>query len=244
MARGWRHFRAHGGRIGRARWLCASADGTRLRQVPFWQARSRRLYRAATAELQPVVAVGESSDDAGLTAHRALRAAREPYRDAAIALVEVAVIAVAAAIAVVLVASAVSPSARAGIFPRDLAEDRPWTASSSDQGYPQSGTGAWSTGVTFFHTLPSENPYVEIDLGAEHTLRRIEIENRKDCCRERALPLNVEVLEGGHWRLIAQRRAPFSTWSQEVAPVRARKVRVMRPGNTYLHLRRISLYER
>jgi hypothetical protein len=70
------------------------------------------------------------------------------------------------------------------------------------------------------------------------------VENRADCCKERALPLNFEVYRNGGWQLVAQRRAPFSTWSYDLKPVRASRVRVLRPGQNFLHLKRISVYGR
>jgi hypothetical protein len=68
------------------------------------------------------------------------------------------------------------------------------------------------------------------------------VDNRTDCCQERALPLNFEIFDGKGWRLVAQRRAAFSVWKVDVAPVRARRVRFRRPGTGYFHLKRVSVY--
>ena len=94
----------------------------------------------------------------------------------------------------------------------------------------------------FFHTQSSNNPNVEIDLGDEHVIRGVLVENRADCCQERALPLNVEVWKDGAWQLIAQRRTAFTTWAYDVEPVRARRIRFLRPSVSFFHLKRISVF--
>jgi hypothetical protein len=143
---------------------------------------------------------------------------------------------------VFLLAIAVSPSLRARCFPTDLAAGRPWTVPNSQDGYPSSGNGPSSAGNTLFHTTSLDSPSVEIQLDGEHVIRKIVVVNRADCCQERALPLNVEILGSAGWKLIAQRRAAFSTWEYDVEPVRASVIRVRRPGSGYFHLKRISVY--
>jgi hypothetical protein len=69
---------------------------------------------------------------------------------------------------------------------------------------PEAPKGPASDGSTFIHTTFSDHPWIEIDLGAEHTLRSILVENRADCCQDRALPLNFEVFDGAAWRLVTQ----------------------------------------
>jgi len=133
---------------------------------------------------------------------------------------------------------------RARFFPRDLAAGRPWLASDADPGYPSSGAGPSTDGPALFHTSGLDRPWVEIDLGREHVITGVRVENRKDCCQERALPLNFEVFDGQDWRLVVQRRTTFSTWTCDFAPVRARRVRLLRPGQGNFHLRRISVYGR
>jgi hypothetical protein len=146
------------------------------------------------------------------------------------------------ALLVVLTGSAPSPGFRARLFPRDLAAGRPWDAGTGDLGLPASGVGPASDGPLFFHTREVQNPALEIDLGGEHVTRSVLVENRADCCQERALPLNVEIWTGNAWRLIAQRHAAFKVWKYDVGPVRASKIRFRHPGFNYLHLKRISVY--
>jgi hypothetical protein len=132
------------------------------------------------------------------------------------------------------------------VFPRDLAAGRPWLASSAFPPARRGGVGPRARRKDyFFHTLPSDHPWVEVDLGTPKMIRSLLVENRSDCCWERALPLDVEVLDldTKTWRRVAQRRSGFHVWTHELAPVSARHVRFRLGGVGILHLRRISLYE-
>ena len=245
LADGYRHWRRHGACIRRAGVLCQCADGIRLRHVRGWEERSLRLYRRATALLRDLATgdgQGEESQDWARSAHRALWLVQEPYRALAAACARSTGLLAVATLLIVLAVSAISQDFRARLFPRDLAQGRPWTASSADPGYAASGVGPSSDGPLFFHTTFLNHPSVEIDLGAEHVIRGILVENRSDCCQERALPLNVEIFDGSAWQLVAQRRAAFATWKYDLGPVRARKVRLLHAGTDFLHLKRVSIY--
>ena len=135
-----------------------------------------------------------------------------------------------------------SPALRSRVFPRDLAHGRPWTASSADPGYDLRGEGPSSHGPLFFHTNHSDHPWLEIDLGDEHLIRSVLIEEPSRLLLRTGMPLNVEVFDGNRWNLIAQRRSPFSVWEHDVTPVRARLVRVRLAGFGFLHLKRVSIY--
>jgi hypothetical protein len=246
LAAACRQFWRHGARIRRARLLCQCADGLRLRGVSGWEPRSARLYRKIRRTLGELAGPEESpTDDAGRAAHRALSQATAPYRAALAAALRSAGLLAALALVALAATATVSSGVRARLFPRDLAAGRPWTASNADFNMPGSGNGpesATATGV-FFHTAQVKDPWVEIDLGDEHVIRRVRVENRPDCCQERALPLNVEILEGNNtWRLIFQRRTAFSVWSEDIGPVRARRIRFFRPGTDYFHLKRIQVF--
>ena len=255
IAGGYRFWHMHGARVRRARLLCACADGVRLRRPRGWELRAERLYRRAAGSVSgidsPPVDEGERPDrdrrpDWRRAAKRALDRVREPYRACALGLLTIGAALAAGAVLVVLLVSALSPTLRARLFPRDLARRRAWTASSADPGYARSGVGPSGKGPLFFHTTSSDHPWLEIDLGSERRITAGLIETRADCCQERALPLNVEILDsqGGSpaWKLIAQRRSPFSVWGFSVEPVRARTVRVRLAGSGMLHLKRIAIY--
>jgi hypothetical protein len=243
LAAAGRHFWRHGPRIRRARLLCQCADGLRLRRVSGWEPRSARLFRKSWRTLGELAGPEESpADDAGRTAHRALRRATAPYWAALFAALRSAGLLLALALVALAATATFSASARARLFPRDLAAGRPWTVSNPDFNMPGSGSGPESKGALLFHTAQVKDPWVEIDLGDEHIIRRVRIENRTDCCQERALPLNVEILEGSTWRRIFQRRTAFSVWCEDVGPVRARRIRFFRPGTDYFHLKRIQVF--
>jgi len=243
LTSGLRFWRQHGRRGRRARALRQCADGLRLQQVAGWQPRSRRLYRRSIQTLGELGGPPAPADlEPALAAQLAARHASEPYRALLRSLVAWAIVLAAVAVLAYAVAVAVSPRLRARLFPRDLAAGRPWVASSSDLGLPASGVGPAADGTVFFHTTVMKEPTVEIDLGGEHLIRAVRVDNRTDCCGDRALPLNVEVWDGTAWRLIAQRRAAFSVWKTEVAPVRAQRIRLRRLGTAYFHLNRVSVY--
>jgi len=234
----WRH----GARIRWTRTLSQAADGLRLRRVRDWDQRSVRLYRKSVRSLGELAGPIEQGTDPALAARLALRSATRPYRAFLAGLGRLAAMLAVATLLVLSTASALSGSFRARLFPRDLAAGRPWVASSADPSRPLSGVGPSSEEPLFFHTKDSHNPWLEIDLGGEHVIRAVLVENRADCCQERALPLNVEIWDGSNWQLIAQRRAAFSVWKYDVGPVRSKRIRFLHPGNGFLHLKRISVY--
>jgi hypothetical protein len=244
---GLRYWRQHRVRIRRARVLCQCADGLRVRRGRDWKLRSDRVYRRAASglrELVPEIAPieGDAEADWANVARGTLWRAQEPLRALAAGLAVIASALAAATAIILLVGCAISPNLRGRLFPRDLAAGKPWLASSTAYGLPGSGVGPSSDKDLFFHTAAVADPFVEIDLGAEHVIRSLLVENRADCCKERALPLDVRILKGGTWQLVAERRSPFSTWQYDIAPVRAQKIRFQRPGTECFHLKRISVY--
>ncbi len=245
---GLRFWRKNRLRLRRAQVLCQCADGLRVRRVRAWTLRSDRVYRRAANGLRELVALelvpveGDAETDCADAAHRALTRAQEPLRALTAGLAVLASALAVVTAVVLLLGSAISPDLRGRLFPRDLAAGRPWIASSTILDFPRTGLGPASDKEHFFHTAASPDPYVEIDLGDEHVIRGLLVENRDGCCKERALPLDVKVLRGDTWQLVAERRSPFSTWKYDIAPVRAQKIRFQRPGTDYFHLKRISVY--
>jgi hypothetical protein len=240
---GLRFWYQHRTRLRRARLLCQCADGLRVRRLHNWDVRTRRLYRRVASELRELVPFQDNPGaDWSEIAHSTVKRAQEPIRALAAGLAVFASALAVATVLVLLVGCALSPHWKGRLFPRDLAAGKPWVTNSTAYGLPASGFGPSSSEPLFFHTGIINNPHVDIDLGAEHTIRSIEVENRPDCCQERALPLDVKVLVGETWQLVAERRAYFSTWSYDITPVRAQKIRFERPGSSVFHLKRISVY--
>lgn len=128
----------------------------------------------------------------------------------------------------------------------DLVAGRPWKSSSQAyQCRPHFKECGGITTAIFFHTRQERKPWLEIDLGAARTLARVEVENRDDCCRERAVPLVVSVSDDAErWEEVARRRDSFRTWQRTFAPVRARYLRLHVNRRSTFHLVRVSAWAR
>jgi hypothetical protein len=96
-------------------------------------------------------------------------------------------------------------------------------------------------GTALMHTQQEDHPWVMYDFGSSKRLHSIEVENRTDCCYERAVPLVVEASDDAKtWRELARTERPFMTWSSPLA-AQARYVRLRVEAVTYLHLRRVVI---
>ena len=246
---GVRFARAHGRVIRRARALCATADALELQRPHDWRRRAHRLYRRVSRDLEsafPAARVepvdGEPIEQ---RAHHLLHLAQAPFRRTALAIGALAAAASLVVAALLLIGAELSPALRSRLFPADLAAQRPWLASSAVPSHSRSGVGP-STAAQgpFFHTQDSDHPWIELDLGTPRVIRRLRIENRLDCCQTIGLPLSFQIFDQatGRWRTVAQRRAGFIEWTQDIDPVQAKRVRLQVAGNGVLSLRRISLY--
>ena len=128
----------------------------------------------------------------------------------------------------------------------DVALGKPWrTSSTSDVCNPEKRRCAGARTRIFFHTKTEDNPWLEIDLLRPETIAALEVENRDNCCPDRALPLVVETSgDREQWSELVRRTETFYTWRTEFAPRAARYVRLRVPRKTALHLVRVSLYRR
>jgi hypothetical protein len=127
---------------------------------------------------------------------------------------------------------------------RDLAQGKPWKASSLYPGGCESPAQDCPSGTTFFvHTLDEESPWVEFDLGAVRSVSGVRVQNRTDCCLERAQPLLVLVsTDHEKWREVARNEEKFVDWKASFAPAQARWVRLQTPKRTNLHLKRVRIF--
>lgn len=130
-----------------------------------------------------------------------------------------------------------------GIFqrlgrPEDLAEGKPWVASSSWGACdPRIGRCGPLVSRIIFHTLEDESPWYRIDLGQPTRFSGMTIANRTDDAPERAVPLLIEVGDDTvTWKEVARRESMFTIWRPTFDPVTARYVRVRAPRKTWLHL--------
>jgi hypothetical protein len=125
----------------------------------------------------------------------------------------------------------------------NIAAGKPWRASSDYRGFSAAdGVCDGNRTEIFFHTNRETNPWVEIDLGEPTTIQRVDVANRTDCCRDRALPLVVEAsLDAKRWQELGRRREPFTTWVLRFAPTSARYVRARALKTTFLHLESLEI---
>lgn len=125
----------------------------------------------------------------------------------------------------------------------NLAAGKPWTASSTAFAcFPEKhNCGGLRAGV-FFHTQMEHEPWLRIDLGAEQEIERIELQNRLDCCQDRAVPLVVELSKDGtRFHTVARRAEVFDVWHTKIRPERARYVRIRVLRYSALHLERVDI---
>jgi hypothetical protein len=224
--------------------LCQVGDALMFTRPRGWADRSRRAYLGAIRRLDRGALSAVAFHDAASVAHAVLWEARRPYRRLAAVLARMGALGFAGLAALALLASAVSPAARAALFPPDLGAVASWTASSADSGTVASGKPTRSKAGFFMHTQSQDRPWLLITLPRLAKVREVRIWNRGDCCQERTIPLNVEVPDGNDWRLICQRRSPFSSWAcHPKSPELTRQVRIEIPQTAILHLQRVAIYE-
>lgn len=123
----------------------------------------------------------------------------------------------------------------------ELAEGKPWTASSAAIVCDPAlhNCGGKKSGV-FFHTQLENEPWLRIDLGAEHAISRVDLQNRQDCCQDRAVPLAIELSrDGSQFHTVSERREVFDELHVKFPRERARYVRLRVLRQSALHLERV-----
>ncbi len=126
----------------------------------------------------------------------------------------------------------------------DLAFDMPWRASSllPDTGCDSPLQQCSASPNLFFHTPKQRDPWLELDLGDNVQFSTVQLENRTDCCADRAVPLTVAVsADRIKWSTVATRETDFSTWRATFKPVHARWVKLTVHKQTFFHLSRVMV---
>jgi hypothetical protein len=125
----------------------------------------------------------------------------------------------------------------------NLAEGKPWRASSTYRGFSaEAGICDGNKTRIFFHTNREQEPWVELDLGEPTLIERVDVRNRRDCCRDRSSPLAIEgSLDGQDWQELGRQTEPFSKWTLEFGPMKARYVRAKALKRTFLHLESVEV---
>jgi F5/8 type C domain len=153
---------------------------------------------------------------------------------------------VAAGVAfVVFVAFAAGLGIRSLTRPPDIARGATWRTSSAYVGYATSGQlGPHGTDI-FFHTKEDKEPWFEVDLGASRKVASVLVENRSDYGQDRSVPLVVELSDDGEaWAEVARQPNTFRSWTATFPARNARFVRLRVPRLSFLHLRRVSVFDR
>jgi hypothetical protein len=126
--------------------------------------------------------------------------------------------------------------------PRDLARGKEWRASSAMAGSAVTGVLNATDGAYFFHTTSEAEPWIVVDIGP-HTIHKVVLTNRRDCCQERTIPLVIEAVgPGSSWRVLARRDEPFTEWGATFPPLVVSQIRVRAQRVTYLHLADIEVF--
>lgn len=224
--------------VARAERLLLRSSGRRNHAV-----RSRRLFVHVLRSLGVEASPSADTAELGQQAERAIREFSRPLRRGVVR-ASIWCLGLAATLGItVALLSWVSPALRARIFPPDLGLTARYRVSSTIAGLPQNGVGTYARGEVFFHTDLQARPYIDLDFGRPIRVRQVRIQNRRDCCGERALPLDVKAVEKNGERFLCQRRAPFDSWTCQAGRVRTSRLRIEVPGTSMLHLRSIEVYE-
>jgi hypothetical protein len=94
-----------------------------------------------------------------------------------------------------------------------------------------------------FHTIEAPNQYIIIDLGSVHSISKVILYNRPDCCQERAFPVKVEVsTDGQQYQLVAERNEPYERWKAKFPAVNARYVKLTDLKASAFHLSEVEVY--
>ncbi|MFO0650124.1 MAG: discoidin domain-containing protein, partial [Polyangiales bacterium] len=92
------------------------------------------------------------------------------------------------------------------------------------------------------HTESQASPWVAFDLLTRQTVRTVTVQNRGDCCRERAVPLVVEVSDdGAQWTEVARRDEVFDEWVATFPARTTRRLRLRALHTTSLHLTNVEI---
>ena len=126
----------------------------------------------------------------------------------------------------------------------ELSAGKPWRTSSKYQGGCVSPAQQCpeNTGY-FFHTLDDATPWIEFDLGSNRKISKVVVDNRSDCCSDRADPLAVETsTDQKHWRKVAHHEGDFTNWEASFNPTNGRYLRIRLLKQGYLHFAAVRIY--
>lgn len=127
----------------------------------------------------------------------------------------------------------------------DLARDAMWRASSvygPEPGCKPPAQECASSPNFFIATNEEENPWLVFDLESPKSVSAVRVDNRIDCCQDRANPLVIEVSDDEKtWKEVARRTSDFNTWKATFPTVKTRYVRLRILKKTNLNLSRVRI---
>jgi len=94
-----------------------------------------------------------------------------------------------------------------------------------------------------FHTDNLPNQFVVIDLGSSVKFDKVVVYNRSDCCKERAVPLQLEVSDdNANYKKLAERTDEFDVWTASMLRAKGRYVRLRLLVSNPFHLAEVEVY--
>jgi hypothetical protein len=125
----------------------------------------------------------------------------------------------------------------------DLAAGKTWhTSTQSDCDVTFGYCGGKFVNL-LFHTTEEDSPWAEVDLGRPKQFTSVDIRNREDCCKERAVPLVVQSSNDREsWKELGRQTTEFDVWNLTFPAETARYVRVVAERRTMLHLKSIRVH--
>ncbi len=94
-----------------------------------------------------------------------------------------------------------------------------------------------------FHTQNGPNQFVVIDLGSVKKFDKVIVYNRTECCKERAVPLRLEVSDDNvHYNKLADRTSIFDVWTAKMLRARGRYVRLRLLESNFFHLNEVEIF--
>ena len=100
------------------------------------------------------------------------------------------------------------------------------------------------TNLGFHTTSEDAHPSVTIDLGSSKRFSKVVIYNRADCCKERGIPMILEVSRDGvDFERLAERQVAFDVWTVKGLQAVGRYVRIRPDGSGLFHLAEVEIFE-
>jgi hypothetical protein len=128
--------------------------------------------------------------------------------------------------------------------PINYALKKPVQLSSSfmPDAYPAQALVNGDTKTLGIHTMPTESPWAQIDLGVVRKIRRVVVFNRENL-PSNSVPLQIDTsVDGKKYARFAGKESEFLEWDAKGRPRRARYVRLTVPRLSSLQLNEVEVY--